>query len=242
MRISFRLSSSRTDSVSQSWRSPLPQEKSILYLHTLRMLETSYTIFSIILDEAIGFRRGGQLGKAYQALSLAPTLCKRLSWHLEVVLRAMHSYTKHFRTTPSISPLDLENFQSAKSRRAAAFNELCSRIVLSQRSQFLHKLSTLADLTVELADTFRDAATKLKDSSTLQPDQEWAKLDSAHYDINTCLQESIVMLKCFLHTLPAEQVDGFSAVLQDQPIPSFSAVLVPKRHLAHRRMALLKGQ
>jgi len=229
-------------SVSQNWRSPLSPEKSVPYLHTLRLIETSYTIFSINLDEAIGLRRYGQLGKAYQALSITPALCQRLADHLQLLLRAMLSHAKHFHVVPSVNPLDPENFQHPKSRRAASFNNLCSRILLSQRSQFLHKLSTLLELIEDLASIFGEAASDLKDSSSLQPEREWALLDSAHYDINTCLRESIVLLKCFFHTLPTGQVPEFTAALRKQPSPPVAGVFIPKRHLAHRRMALLKGQ
>jgi len=240
----FPLSLQRTNvtSVSQNWRSPLSPEKSIPYLHTLRLLETSYTMFSINLDEAIGLRRCGQLGRAYQALSITPTLCLRLANQLQLLLRAMLSHAKHFHVVPSINPLNAENFQNPRSRRAASFNSLCSRVVLSQRSQFLHKLSTLADLIEDLEKTFGEAAADLKDSSSVQPERQWAILDSSHYDINTCLRESIVLLKCFFHALPVEQITEFTAALQKQPSPSTSRVLLPKRHLAHRRMALLKGQ
>ena len=109
-------------------------------MDTLRGLETSYAMFSVNLDEAIGLRRNGRLVKAHQALSVTPALCKRLADPLLHLLRAMLSHAKHFRIAPSLSPLDPENFQQAKSRRAANFNGICSRIFLSQRSQFLHKI------------------------------------------------------------------------------------------------------
>lgn len=143
-------SAHRTGSVSQDWRSPLSAEKSVTYLHTLRLFETSYAMFSINLDEALGLRRIGRLDKAYMALSITPALCKRLANHVQILLRALLAHAKNFRTTPNISPLNPENFQQPVSRRAAHFNRLCSRIVLSQRSQFLHKISTLLELIEDL--------------------------------------------------------------------------------------------
>jgi len=233
---------SRLDSVSQDWRSPLPPDKSLPYLHTLRFLETSYAMFSVNLDEAIGLRRSGQLNKAYQVLSISPSLCKRLSGYVRVMLRAMLEHAKHFRVVPNVTPLEPENFQHPKCRRAAGFNGVCSRLVLSKRSQLLHKLSTLTDLIDDLEVAFTKAAADLKDSASLQPEREWSVLDTSHYDMNTCLRESIVLLKSFLHALPPEQVPEFSTALQMLPAASVRPVLVGKRHLAHRRMTLLKGQ
>ena len=232
----------RTGSVSQDWRSPLSAEKSVTYLHTLRLFETSYAMFSINLDEALGLRRIGRLDKAYLALSVTPALCKRLSNHVQVLLRALLVHAKHFRTTPNLSPLDPENFQQAVSRRAAHFNRLFSHLVLTQRSQFLHKISTLLELIEDLDTAFSAAAADLNDLHSLQPDQDWEILDCSHYDINTCLRETIVLLKSFLLALPDEQFVEFNAALQQQAYAPGSRVLSPKRQLAHRRMSLLKGQ
>lgn len=240
MRLTF--TAPRTGSVSQDWRSPLSPEKSVTYLHTLRLFETSYAMFSINLDEALGLRRTGRLEKAYMALSVTPALCKRLAANVQVLLRALLSHAKHFRTTPNLSPLDPDNFQKGASRRAAHFNRLCSRLLLSQRSQFLHKISTLLELMEDLDAAFSAAAADVCDAYSLQSDQAWDLLDFSHYDINTCVRETIVLLKSFLLAMPEEQLAEFNATLQQQAFAPSSRTLVPKRQLAHRRMALLKGQ
>lgn len=240
MRITF--SSPRAGSVSQDWRSPLSPHKSRTYLDTLRGLETSYAMFSVNLDEALGLRRQRQFAKAHQALTVTPALCKRLADPLLALLRAMLGHAKHFRIVPNLSPLDPENFHQAKNRRAAGFNWIFSRILLRQRSQFLHKISTLIELVENLSESFCSAAEELNDPSSLEPEREWERLDASHYDLNTCLRESIVLLKCFLLALPDEQLLEFDAALGGAPLPSSSRLLVPKRHLAHRRMTLLKGQ
>ena len=151
-------------------------------------------------------------------------------------------HAKHFRVVPNLSPLDPENFQQAKSRRAASFNGICSRIFLSQRSQFLNKISTLLDLVENLSEAFSDAVEELDDVSCVQPEREWDTLDASHYDLNTCLRETIVLLKCFLLALPEGQMAEFNTTLHGVPVPASSPLLAPKRHLAHRRMTLLKGQ
>jgi hypothetical protein len=240
LRITF--SPLRLGSVSQDWRSPLSPQKSRTYVDTLRILETSYAMFSVNLDEALGLRRNGRFAKAHQAISVSPALCKRLADPLQTLLRAMHSHAKHFRVVPNLSPLDPDNFQQAKSRRAASFNGICSRIFLSQRSQFFHKISTLIELVENLGESFSGAAEGLNDPDSLNLEREWDMLDASHYDLNTCLRESIVLLKCFLLALPDEQLLEFDAALLGAPLPSASPLLAPKRHLAHRRMTLLKGQ
>jgi len=208
----------------------------------MRMFETSYAMFSINLDEALGLRRNGRLDKAYMALTVTPALCKRLANNVQVLLRALMAHAKHFRITPNISPLDPDNFQQNVSRRAAHFNRLCSHILLSQRSQFMHKISTLLELIEDLNTTFSSTACELTEFSSRQPERAWELLDASHYDINTCLREAIVLLKSFLHALPEEQLPEFNAALQKHAFAPSSHILVPKRQLAHRRMSLLKGQ
>jgi len=240
VRIGF--SSPHGGSVSRDWRSPLSAEKSRTYMNTLHGLETSYAMFSVNLDEAIGLRRNGLLVKAQQALTVTPALCKRLADPLANLLRAMLSHAKHFRVSPNLSPLDPETFHQAKSRRAASFNGLCSRIFLSQRSQFLHKISTLLELVENLNDVCNNATAELNDPASFRPEHDWDLLDASHYDLNTCLRETIVLLKCFLLAMPDEQLLDFNTVLLGAPRPTAAPLLAPKRHLAHRRMTLLKGQ
>ena len=238
----FNLTATRAGSVSQDWRAPLSSEKSVTYLHTLRLFETSYAMFSINLDEAFGLRRAGRLDKAYMALSITPALCKRLAGNVEVLLRALLAHAKHFHITPNISPLDPDNFQQNLSRRAAHFNRLCSHILLTQRSQFVHKISTLLELMEDVSIIFSSAASELHENGSLHPERAWDVLDASHYDINTCLRESIVLLKSFLNALPEEQLPEFNAALQKQAFSPATRILIPKRQLAHRRMSLLKGQ
>jgi hypothetical protein len=199
-------------------------------------------MFSVNLDEALGMRRNGRASKAYQVLSVAPALCRRLTSPLHSLLCAMLEHAKHFGTTPNLAPLDLENFQNSRSQRVALFNDLFSRILFTRRSQLLHKISDLADLVDELDFSFECTSEELYDGQSLYPERDWELLDSVHYDLNTCLRETVVLCKSFLHALPEAQVQDFEAALRVQssvfPVSSF----VRTRHLAHRRMAFLKGQ
>jgi len=232
----------RSSAVCQDWRSPLSPEKSSTYLHSLRHLETSYAMFSVSLDEAVGLRRRGRLSEAQQVLSVTPALCGRLTRPLQTLLRAMLWHARHFRSSPNLSPLDPDNFQQPGSRRAASFNDICSRIFLSQRSQFLHKISTLLELVEDLEKACAASSAQVADPDCFFPERDWELLEATHYDLNTCLRESIVVFKCFLQALPDEQLAEFNTAVMRQSEDTSCRLAVPKRHLAHRRMTLLKGQ
>lgn len=232
----------RPGSVSQDWRKPLSSDKSRTYLNSLRVLETAYAVFSVNLDEALGMRRYGRTVKAYQVLSVAPALCRRLASPLHSLLWAMLDHAKHFGTAPNLSPLDPDNFQNSRSQRVARLNELFSNVLLTRKSQFLHKISALSDLVDDLNSSFESTADELCEQHSLRPERDWELLDSVHYDLNTCLRETAVLFKSFLHALPDAQLSDFAANLHSRssliPVPP----LAPARHLAHRRIAFLKGQ
>jgi hypothetical protein len=237
-----RLVPSSSGSVSLDWRLPLRGNKTDAYLTTIRRLETSYAMFSVTLDEAFGMRRGGHTFKAYQVLAVSPALCQRLAHPLLSVLHSMLEHAKHFGTTPNLAPLTAENFQNPRSQRVARFNDLFSKILLTRKSQFLHKISVLADLVEGLDGSFNDTVEELASGESLQPELDWEMLDAVHYDLNTCLREAVVLLKSFLHALPDVQLAGFQAALEAQSAASSASVYVRARHLAHRRMVFLKGQ
>jgi hypothetical protein len=228
-------------SVSQDWRSPLQGDKSRAYMSCIHRLETAYSMFSVNLDEALGMRRTGKSSKAYQVLSVAPALCQLLADPLHSLLQTMSNHAKHFGITPNIAPLNSQNFQHPRSQRTALFNDLFSRVLLTRKSQFSYKLSALADLVEDLHSSFRSTAQDLAGGDSLYPERDWDLLDSVHYDLNTCLRETVVLLKSFLHALPEGQLSHFQAAVHDLCETPFYA-LSAHSHLAHRRIAFLKGQ
>jgi hypothetical protein len=154
----------------------------------------------------------------------------------------MLRHARHFGVTPNLAPLDPQNFQSAKSQRVARYNSLFGRVLLTRRSQFVAKIEALADLTDELSTGFQTAAESLTADDSVHPDRDWEFLDAAHYDLNTCLRETVVILKCFFHALPDRQLSQFQDFFREQLASSSPLVSVRDPSLAHRRMAFIKGQ
>ena len=237
-----RPSSQRGESVSREWRIPLSRDKSQVYLEAVHQLETSYCMFSINLDEALGMRRAGRLGTAHQLLGVAAALCQNLVAPLLGLIRAMQVHSRHFGTTPNLAPLNPEHFQNSRNQWLARFHGLFGRILLTSRSQFLYKLSALAEMTEELEQNYGSAVETLKEGLTARPDRYWDIMDASHYDLNTCLRESVVILKCFLHVLPDDQLPEFQASLNEHVVASPNRFAVRVRHLAHRRLTPIKGQ
>jgi hypothetical protein len=229
-------------SVSQDWRMPLSVEKSGIYIQTLNRLETSYSMFSVNLDEALGLRRSGQVLKANQVLCISPSLCQKFSALLVGLLRAMLTHSRHFGISPNMAPLNPENFQNAKCQRVARLNGILNKVLLTRKSQFLQKASALIDLVEDLGDNYVGAAGEAGDEHSYHPDESWEALDPVHYDLNTSLREAVVLLKSFLHAIPVSQLLDFQSALDKSQMRSPSRVSLVAGHLAHRRMAPIKGQ
>jgi hypothetical protein len=236
-----RAPQTRGASVKADWRARLSQEKNEVFAAYLQQFETSYTIFSITLNEAIDLRQAGLLAKCSQVVWMASSLCTRLARPLSATLRAIGEHAKHYGTMPSSAPLDSNNFRGTKEQRSARMSGILSRVLLTQRSQFLHKISTLHEMVENLDHQFQNSADELASGISLDPCVDWNALDEAHYDLNTCLRESIVLLKSFIVAVPDDQLPSFQTSVSVQMRffkPAESRPFTPH----HRRMAPIAGQ
>jgi hypothetical protein len=200
-----------------------------------------YGMLSVALDEAIGYRRAGMLAKSYQSIAITPELATRLAGSIGTLLRGLGGHAKHFGTIPNAVPLDPGNFHGAKEQRTARMSDLLSRVLLTQRSQFLHKIATLEEMVGELSRDFRFAVEHL-DGTSLSPETDWEVVDAAHFDLNTCLRESIILLKSFLLVLPVDQMVTFEKTVQAHTQASEPPKALVSRLIRHRRMTAVGGE
>jgi hypothetical protein len=229
-------------SVKDDWCAWLPQEKAEVFDAHVKQLESIYMMFSVALNEAIEFRQAGMLSKSYQAVYMTPSLAGRLSTYLSALLHSLGGHAKHYGTIPNADPLDVANFQGSKEQRTARMSGLLSRVLLTQRSQFLHKIGTLEEMVGDLSKDFRFAAENLSSGMSTNPQADWRVVDSAHYDLNTCLREAIVLLKSFLLVLPKDQLGTFQKSVCAQAHGSDALTHSGERLIRHRRMAAVGGQ
>ena len=166
-------------------------------------------MFSVVLNDALDLRAEGSLVGAREAAAVAAELLERLAGRLRGTMRAVEEQARHLSDVPEVLSLDAANFRGPHSRRLAGWNDLLHRILLNSRSRFFHKVGVLDDLAEGLAREFHDAATEIAEGASVRPASSWAALESAYYDLSTCQQEIIVVLKSFLLFLPREQVQSF---------------------------------
>jgi hypothetical protein len=233
----------RGTTVKDDWRAWLPEEKEKVFRSYVRQLEISYNMLSVSLDEALSLRQGGRVAKASQAVCVTPDLCHRFAHPLVALLWALSEHAKHHGTVPNTAPLDPANFQGARGQRAAFFHSLYCRVLLSERSQFLHKISSLGELVDDLSCDFCAAASDIANRASRDSVAEWQAVDAAHYDLNTCLREAIVVLKSFLMALPQEELEAFQATVQTQMgVSKPKKLTLSQRLLRHRRVVPIGGE
>lgn len=235
-------SPSRAKSVKDDWRAVLPKTKAAVYDWQVRNLESSYVMWSVSLDQAIELRRGGQPVRSLETLCVTSGFCKLLSLMLVGLLRALSEHAKHYGTVPNTVPLDPDNFQGHLGRRSARMNNLMNHVLLSERQQFLHKVSTLEEIVEDLDKDYRQTADDLAVGVAKNPARMWDELDADHYDLNTCLREAIVLFKSFLVALPTSRVGVFQNAIwlhSRSPIAA-SPSSVPA--FAHRRTAAIASE
>jgi len=221
--------------VQTDWYGWLPDAK----LHAFKLYsnesETYYAMLSVSLNEAIGLRDSGLLRKSFLAVDVTPALCSRLTDRLHGLLSSLDVHARHYGIVPSVAPLDVANFRGTRGQRAARMNSMLSRVLLSQRAQFLSKITALRDMLTELCTDFADAAQDLASGAAADGPLLWMALDEDHFDLNTCLRETMVLLKCFLRVLPDDQLLAFQQTVETQMAPP---KLPPQRSklMRHRRV------
>ena len=229
-------------SVQDDWCAWLPQHKAQVFSSYVLELETVYLMFSVALNEALELRRAKQLTKSYRAATMTPALCARLSDSLGAILRSLGDHAKHYGTIPNAASLDPSNFHGSKEQRTARMSDLLSRVLLTQRSQFLHKIHTLGEMAEDIGKDFQLAVDNLASGASPDAVVDWQVMDNAHYDINTCLRETTVLLKSFLLVLPDDQIGAFQKTVRSQMRVTDPSVSQSDPLIRARRMASVGGQ
>ena len=211
------------------WRAWLPDCKAQINDNCVKELETLYVMLSVSLNEAIELRRKGEPNKSHEAVEVARVLCGRFVHSMEFVLRGIHLHAKRFALVPNAVPLGPENFLGSRGQRTARLATLLSHVLFTQRSRFVHKVVTLQEMVNDLGEGFSKAVEDLLSGLHVNSSLQWEALDHCHFDLNTCLRETFVLLKSFLMVLPEEQVAAFEEELQLSRLRTATG-RVPFRH------------
>jgi len=197
-------------SVEVDWFGALPETQLNAFRSYSKDAESLYSMFSISLDEAITQRNKGSKKKCIRLVTLSSDLCGRLAGCLDTLFYSMAEHCKEYGITPSFAPLRTEYFCGRPAKWSALRCCLLYRLPGLRQVKFLRKIHILRQVAACSNIEFHRAAISLASpSATIPLALSWAKVVDCHYDLNTCLRESLVMLKCSLRTLSANQLGSF---------------------------------
>jgi len=220
-----RKSTDARSSVRQDWSTPLPTCKKNLFDAIVRQWENAYSIFSVALDEAFALRADGKLVRARQCAEIASGTIENLTEPIAGACRMLAKAGRYLACPPAVAPLNPAFYRGDYARQSAQWNQLTHHILFGSRSRFLHKLRVLEIMTANLAGAFRRECEALSSESNSRA--SWDSLDEIHYDVNTCLRETIVVFKSLLLAISEAALPSFeselnaslaSTRLNDQPV------------------------
>lgn len=207
--------------VSDDWIAILAEDKNRVFEEALRRWESSYSMLSVALDEAFTLRREGRLILARQETAISSELMARLAGVLVPALGAIDEQARHLSALPVVESLNPSFFRGVMAQEAASWNSLLLRVLFGDRTRFFHKLHALSGILEDLSGEFVKTAGEVSEAASIQPEEAWAAMECLHYDVNTCLRESQVILKSFMRALPSQQLDTFEERLRTpRPAPA----------------------
>ena len=209
--------------VQQDWLAPLPAGSHRLYGAALDDLEASYIVQSLTLNEVFNSWAAGRVMNAREYATVFAELLDRLAERLQGVLWAMEEHGRHYGTLPNVEPLAAENFRGVTPQRIARTDTLLANVLFHGRTRFFHKLHSLIDALDGIQKESGAAAEALAQNGMATLERECRALEVLDYDLNTCLRETIIVLKSFFCVLPGEEVGPFREKLLTR-MPSLKAL------------------
>jgi len=206
----------RKPSILSTWLARLSAEKAAVYGPSARELEAGYAVLSMALDDGLQRQEAGDLRGARASASLCWELAERHAAVLSGALGTMERRSRHFGKLPQVTPLDEETFRTEAARSSCFWNGLLHRVLFSARSRWFHKLHSLEEILYEVRADFLATSREIADGVSVLPLADWEKLERTHDDWNTCLRETVVLLKCLLTTLAPGEVEELRRELEEQ--------------------------
>ncbi len=208
---------SAEECVRLEWISHLPGERQQLFRDVVVSLEASYTMMSVALNEAMLLRAKGQLVQAREQAGVCGELGERLARKVGILIRGMKEHGESMAAVPVVLPLTISNFRHSETRMATGLHRLLYLLMPNVRLRFFHKLRVLQAAVGGLARQFKATARDIAENQSVKPTAAWQELDYLHYDLNTCLREAIVTMKCFLRGMPEGLFTLFQQELRGIP-------------------------
>jgi hypothetical protein len=208
-------------SVCVDWRGDLPNPQRQAYEAYVKEFEASYLMFSISLDEAISLHESGCLSKSFQVVALTSELCASLTTSMGDLLRSLSEHCRENGTNPAVAPLSQSDFRNVWPKLMASRSLIWHHALPMRKEQFQNKIRSLRSMIRHLRQDFCAVAEALAiEGIVVDSPGSWALMNKGHFDLNTCLRESFILLKCFLRVLPGVELRPFQENVSKGLVPT----------------------
>jgi len=196
-------------SLGEQWIGWLPPGKAETFASLAAVLRADSGMLGVALNEGIELSRRGSPSPCSELGIVCAELFGRLAGRLEAALRCLYRHSSNLTLLPRVSPLNADFFRSEPAKRRAKRGRLFANVLLTSNSRFSHKLEDLTCIVCDLAASLRPLAVQMQQASAAHLPVAWEQLEVLDYDLNTCLAETLVVLKSFFHVLPDADTPGF---------------------------------
>lgn len=211
--VQFSLGLRRPSNVHEDWLAWLPADKEELFGATVGDLEVAYSILSVTLNGAFTLCQSGKVLLAREQAVMFSGLFDGLAGRLRSLLRVLSELGRCLPSLPHVAPLQPDFFRSEHGQRIARSNFVLSLMVFRTRTRFFRKLNALDEATDHLQAATHHAVAGIAACPPERLRAEWTDLEILDYDLNTCLRETMIVLKSFLRVLPSEYLSVFRSRL-----------------------------
>ena len=189
-------------SLGEQWVGWLPPCKAETFAALTAALRADSGMLAVALNEGVGLSRLGSPSPCSELACICAELFDRLAGRLEAALRSLYRHSLNLPLLPKTSPLNADFFRSEPAKRQAKRNRFLANVLLTSNSRFSLKLEDLASIVCDLATEVRPLAARMHQVTAAHPLFDWGQLEVLDYDLNTCLAETLVVLKSFFYVLP----------------------------------------
>lgn len=195
--------------VQQDWIAWIPDQSLELFEQIRTELEGSCTALAVLLNEAVQYRPGPASNIDPEMALLFGGLFERLADRLGVVLNALEQHGRDHGIRANASPLRPADFRSPHARLAAHVGQLRQFLPATGYAAFQAKIQAIRWVLSLLREQARHETHAIAAGPTRRMRTHWTHLDVVQDDLNTCLQETTIVLKSFFCAMPVSEVPLF---------------------------------
>jgi hypothetical protein len=195
--------------VQQDWIAWIPCQSLELFEQVREELDGSCVALAVILNEALDDQSRASSNIDPEMALLFAGLFERLADRLASVLDALEQHGRAHGTRANATPLRASDFRSAHARLTAYMDQWRQFWPATGYAMFHAKIESMHRIVSTLRQQAQQEVSAITGGQARNTQAHWRRLEPLQDDLNTCLQETTIVLKSFFCAIPASEVPLF---------------------------------